>query len=612
MRYELFKIIDPAFAQSLLEGNLYMNPLSFFRTLEEGGENKDNKAQKDPMEGICGSIPKDRLRQFGFHFSKEILDAMDGRVTLLSENYGYNNLFCLYRLKIDEESRIIQRPSSRLTNFNDEGSEPKVVIRFKKPEEFLRRLEAAIQRALKEQNLEYAIYGGVVYGNDWENADDPGTCSAFHKDPSYGYQEEWRLCILRREWEEKAISFPIGYLEDICEVLPLDQFLDHLDQVYPGYTLVENLEGKEPETYRTFSKINTVSRLMYAYMPQMPHKPTRSDEAEADWHYAQYLMLKGRQQEVAPYLEKQLHCCKDLDHMELLAQHCLSQRQWVKATDAFAYLLHHAPEQIRQAPGRFFFQLHSILMQHQEPADAAKLMEIAVSQYEIPKEMENIMKSDCLLALGFYDQAEVLFKAILKEMPDPILEYDLAVCSLYLLHFEEAAEHLRTFKRYFSQSHRVAHQADSLDRLVECFRTRTPLKEVSGDDPFRGLTWTKQTEETLQQARTSGVGICLGVEALYQLEIAQKWGLAAELISIMVTPMTIWRLVELYQNTGLPVFFQIIEHLAGMEQLVIRSPDLKYYLAMGLEYPDWPPHCKMEQALLVQETTKTPQTASQS
>ena len=49
MRYEYFKIIDPAFVQSLLDGNLYMNSLNYFRALEEGTQKEGNKAQKDPM-----------------------------------------------------------------------------------------------------------------------------------------------------------------------------------------------------------------------------------------------------------------------------------------------------------------------------------------------------------------------------------------------------------------------------------------------------------------------------------------------------------------------------------------------------------------------------------
>ena len=149
MRYEYFKIVDPAFVQSLLDGNLYMNSLNYFRTLEEGAQKEGNKAQKDPMEGVCGTISKNRLRQVGFHFSEDLLEVMGNHVPLLSENYGYNNLFCLYRLQIDEDAKTIQQPSRQLVNFNDKDNAQKVVIRFRDSEEFLRRLETALQTALE-------------------------------------------------------------------------------------------------------------------------------------------------------------------------------------------------------------------------------------------------------------------------------------------------------------------------------------------------------------------------------------------------------------------------------------------------------------------------------
>ena len=601
MRYEYFKIIAPAFVQPLLEGNLYMNPLNYFRQLEGDVQKEGNKAQKDPMEGICGTIHKSRLRQFGFHFSQDLLDAMGDHVPLLSDSYGYNNLFCLYRLQIDEESKTIQRPSRQLVNFNDKDEVSKVVIRFRDSEEFIRRLETALQAALTKHSIEYAIYGGVTYNNAWTNADGPGTRSAFHKEPSYAYQEEWRLCILRREWVDEAISFPVGSLEELCEVMPLEQFLDHLDQIYPGYTLVEHTMNRSPETYRMFGKINAASRLMYAYMPQMVQKPIRSDEAEADWHYTQFLNLSDRQQEIGPYLEDRLQHYKDLDHMELLAQYQLSQERWVKATDAFAYILENAPEQIEKDPGRFFFQLHTILMQHQEPAGAAKFLEIAVSQYEFPEELEKIMRSDCLMALGFYDQVIELFKEMQQESPEPILEYDLAVSAFHLLHFEEAAEHLQAYMQYFSQFHTVAHKTNDLHKLIECFRTHTPLEETSSEHPFigLGLTWTKEREDVLQKVRVSRKGMYLDIFALYLLEDAQKWALVADLPSILVIPLTIEKLVELYRDTGASVFYRIIKHLAAMENVTVRSPDLKFYLAIDAKYPELSPIDKMEQALMV-------------
>jgi len=604
MRYEYFKIIDPAFVQSLLDGNLYMNSLSYFRTLEDGAPKEGNKAQKDPMEGICGTIPKNRLRQIGFHFSEDLLDVMGDHVPLLSDNYGYNNLFCLYRLQIDEERKTIQRPSRQLVDFNDKDKAQKVVIRFRNSEKFLSRLETALQAALTKHSIEYAIYGGVTYDNAWTNADGLGTRSAFHKEPSYAYQEEWRLCILRREWVDEAISFPVGNLKELCEVMPLEQFLNHLDQVYPGYTLVEHISRRLPEAYRMCGKINAVSRLMYAYMPQMVQKPIRSDEAEADWHYTQFLTLSDRQQEIDPYLEEHLRHYKDLDHMELLAQYRLSQKRWVEATDAFSYILENAPEQIEKDSARFFFQLHTILMQHQEPADAARSLEIAVSQYKFPEELEKIMRSDCLMALGFYDQAIRLFKEMQQKSPEPILEYDLAVSAFHLLHFEEAAEHLQAYMQYFSQSHTVAHKTNDLHKLIECFRTRTPLEETSSEHPFiePGLTWTKEREDALKKVQSSGKGIYLDIFELYLLEDAQEWNLIADFPSILVLPLTIEKLVELYRDTGAPIFYRIIEHLAAMENVIVRSPDLKLYLAMDIKFPELPPHYKMEQALMVQES----------
>lgn len=80
------------------------------------------------MEGVCGTISKNRLRQVGFHFSEDLLEVMGNHVPLLSENYGYNNLFCLYRLQIDEDAKTIQQPSRQLVNFNDKDNAQKVVI----------------------------------------------------------------------------------------------------------------------------------------------------------------------------------------------------------------------------------------------------------------------------------------------------------------------------------------------------------------------------------------------------------------------------------------------------------------------------------------------------
>lgn len=145
---------------------------------------------------------------------------MGDHVTLLSDNYGYNNLFCLCRLQIDEDTKTIQRLSRQLVDFSDKGGAQKVVIRFQDSEKFLRRLEMTLHTALTEQTVEYAICGGITYDNAWISADEPGTRPAFHKNPAYSYQEEWRLCILRREWGTRLFLSPSetwkSYVRSCC------------------------------------------------------------------------------------------------------------------------------------------------------------------------------------------------------------------------------------------------------------------------------------------------------------------------------------------------------------------------------------------------------------
>ena len=211
------------------------------------------------------------------------------------------------------------------------------------------------------------------------------------------------------------------------------------------------------------------------------------------------------------------------------------------------------------------------------------------------------MRSDCLLTLGFYDQAMELFEELQQKSSDPILEYDLAVSTFYLLRFEEAADHLKAFIRYFSQSHTIAHKTDDLLQLIKCFKTHTPLEEISKEHPFLGLTWTKQIEDALREAQVTKKRLYLGIDALYQLEIAQKWKLVVALPKITVVPLTIVRLMELYKETGVPVFYRIIEQLAGMENVSVQSPDLKNYLTIDEKFPELPPHYKMELALVEME-----------
>lgn len=81
MRQDFFKIVSSEFVDDLLNGILYMNPLSYFRKIEKG----DNPAQKDPLEGSLGTVSKNQLRQYGLHYSDSVLKMMGDQVNLISE-----------------------------------------------------------------------------------------------------------------------------------------------------------------------------------------------------------------------------------------------------------------------------------------------------------------------------------------------------------------------------------------------------------------------------------------------------------------------------------------------------------------------------------------------
>lgn len=589
--FELFKILDRRYVSGLMDGNLYMNSVRFFR-------GAGNTAQNDPLEGACEVVKKDRLKQMGIPFSEDSLQMIHDDVLLLSESHARNNLFCLYCMQVDDENKIIQKPSTELREFDEKGTGKKVVVHIKNTEEFIRRLDAGLQKLINERAIEYGIYGTVKYKSAWINADEPGDWSVFRKEPRFEYQSEWRLCILRYVQSKDAFVLPIGNLRDVVEEISLEEFLSYPETFYPQYQAIETISSQKNETYRVFASSSAISHLMNSYAPQPTNQPNLSDQAKADWHYTQFLHLSDRQPEIDTYLTSRLEEYKDLEHMELLVNYRLSKNEWVQATDAFNFMLQNSPEEIQQNPGRFFFQLHTILMQHHEVADASRLLQIATKDYSLPPDLEQIMLSDCLLALGFYDKAAKLFEDARNDSNDPIIDYNLAVCYFYLLRFEEAQECLNRYKTYFSNSPKSSCQIQTLQSLLSCFISCQPLSQVTGEYALKHLSWDSEIGRVLTNKQAKE--LLLGIDALWKIETAQKWKELNKFQVIKVCTLTIHHIIELYQQTGDIAFYHLVEHIRRQKNLEILSPEIDYYLAVDYKLRELPDYCKMEQALHIQ------------
>lgn len=593
MRFEFYKILDRKYAEDFQRGYLYMNTLNYFREIEK------NNAQGDCLEGIYGTIRKEQLKQFGFQFDPNLIKAIKGNITLISDYYGLNNLFCLYRLFIDDTKKIVWAPNEELRKFNDLDIENKVIVHIKDTEKFLVLVNHAIQNELKKRTIEYGIYGNVVYCNAWIHADGPGTRSAFHKGSDYAYQNEWRLCLLRYALDNSPYQLAIGDLSDITEIISLEQFLVHPEKIYPGYGVANEDVSDPAGEFQILGAINAVNHLMFSYTQPPKDRPIRSDQAQADWHYARYLDLSGETKKIDAYFEARMKESRNLDHLELLVQHRLAEGEWVKATDAFMFFINEASDVISTNPSRFFFAFHSILMQYQDPAGAAKLYKIAINHYQLPEELKQIMHSDFLFALGFYDKVIPIYNKMKETNADPILDFNLAVSYLHILDIEKAYRHLVAYEHYFSHSQHVAQKTSQIHEVIHCFYYKTQLKVRSQKHIFQVLDWNHDLERLLEDPQKKS--IYLGIDSLYQFEKAQKWRLIDKFEEITVCPLTIARVMELYQQSGDPIFFHIVDRLINLPIVEICSPELDYYLALDISKRELLPHLKMEQALYWQE-----------
>lgn len=594
MRFELYKILDPEHADDLRKGHLYMNTLDYFRSVE------GNDAQNDFGEGMCGALRKEQLKQYGIYFDEELTAAIKGGVVLISDYYGLNNLFCLYKLPIDEWNKTVVRPDSNLRQFDNIDKLEKVAVRVKGVEQFFTQVHDALQHEIKEGIVEYGIYGDVEYSNLWSHADGPGTRSVFHKDAKYAYQNEWRLCLLRHSLENVPYRLSVGSLTDITEVIPLDKFLMNTAKIYPGYTIKEIDVPKQVTTFEVVGTINTVNHLMFSYMEPAKLQATRSDQAQATWHYAQYLKLKGELGEIDPYLESRMEESQDFEHLELLVQHRLDGGEWIKSTDAFMFFIKNLPHVIRTNPDWFFSFLHTILMVNQKYSEAALLYKRVTNEYHLSEEMQDIMRSDFLFALGFYDVVIPLYEEMQRTTDDPILDFYLAVSYLQILEIEKADYHLSKFEKFFSHSPIFAQKRSWLRSLVRCFRDQVPIEIQRKDHVLQVLEWDEELNSTLINSNKKS--LYLGVDYLYLFEKSKKWHLLDGFTTVVICPLNIARLIDLYAESGDPTFYRSIIQLRNTPNLRICSPEIDYYLAIDAEEPELLPYIKMERALFLQDT----------
>lgn len=171
------------FAESLLDGNIYMSPLSDFALLDYRDDSFKNDFRGDTKEGLSETFPGG----IGSHFFEDIfggvappsLDA--GQI---AECFLQERIFSLYSLYWDEKNKIFEAPSTRLMEFGDTA-----VIIFN-PRQFLYRV---FMKALS--NYGNSFWMGARHVSYDVDFTETRFYDEFSKSPSYSWQNEFRLAI---------------------------------------------------------------------------------------------------------------------------------------------------------------------------------------------------------------------------------------------------------------------------------------------------------------------------------------------------------------------------------------------------------------------------------
>lgn len=221
------KILDKKWADKLLDGEVFMRPLSEFGSwMDSPDVNDDNR--KDIMEGAVAVFdnPDDfePLKGLDPEFKKII-----GSVSLIDyTELQYFKVFCMYCLDVVNNEPV--KPDPQIRGFGD------TVVVFRDFNSFLVRFFKA---ASKVSGSEVVLLDRIRYYTMSENRK---LQPLFEKTSDYMHQKELRLAYCQSEVDKFAIGDPenayalildknritinVGDIRDIAYAIPMEQFLN--------------------------------------------------------------------------------------------------------------------------------------------------------------------------------------------------------------------------------------------------------------------------------------------------------------------------------------------------------------------------------------------------
>lgn len=224
------------YADDLVKGKIYLNPLEYYRGIEkiisgnfDKTENR-NTAINDYLEGSVASVnPKD-LEKFGFDWDDELKNALVGNVHLLSEDLKYIKVFCLYTFIFDPEKRIAIKPSQKINQFGN-----KYAVIINDTSAFIKRIINCL-RENDGYNKIVAFKGKFV--RYYENDEKTKLLSVFNKTNDFEWEQEFRFVFLEKSQNLESLVLQIGDISDITTVVTVDEFLNSPEIIFSDYTFL--------------------------------------------------------------------------------------------------------------------------------------------------------------------------------------------------------------------------------------------------------------------------------------------------------------------------------------------------------------------------------------
>lgn len=207
----LVKVTKTEYAQKLMAGYVYMNPLEYYRKIE------NNIAKTDGAFDINEGLAAEKVNV--------LLKTAEMNISLKNVSIFLNYpVFCCSRIRFEaDNNKKLKLFDHRLVTDFVSGNSAEFSVLFIQTREFINRFrETAIKNYIRH-DIKPVIYED--FDNNPNYLTDPSKV-VFRKSPLYSYQKEVRA-VLYKEVSEPE-NFYIGDISDISKMLPVNILTDDL------------------------------------------------------------------------------------------------------------------------------------------------------------------------------------------------------------------------------------------------------------------------------------------------------------------------------------------------------------------------------------------------